>query len=139
MGTHHKIHLAGGDGFLHPPLVGGGHGTGEQTHTGGITQQLLQAGGVLLRQNFGGSHHGGLPPFTDEGIGDTRRHGGLAAAHVALNQAGHGGIPPHILNAVGNGAALRTRQGEGEMGNKFRGAIGGHHRPVLAAVTPFEA
>ena len=138
MGTHHKIHLAGGDGLLHPPLVGGGHRTGEQTHADGIAQQFLQAGGVLLRQNFGGSHHSGLPSLADEGIGHTRRHGGLTAAHVALHQTGHGAEPPHIPDAVGDGAALRPCQGEGETCHVIGGVILAQYRAVETAAAALE-
>ena len=38
MGTHDKIHFACGDGLLHPPLLGGRKGAGQQPHSHGISQ-----------------------------------------------------------------------------------------------------
>ena len=90
----------GADGYLGFPALQGRqdgaplpdpHGPGEKN---GPDAQLFQQGGqpliVLLRQNLGGGHEGGLPPVPD---GAQQGGGGyhcLAAAYVPLDQPVHG-------------------------------------------------
>ena len=52
--------------------------------------------GRLLRQNLGGRHEGGLKTAVARGGDGVERDGGLAAAHIALEQPHHGARRGHV-------------------------------------------
>lgn len=61
-----------------------------------------------------GGHERGLRPVFRRLPAQSRRHGGFAAAHVALHQTAHRGIPRHIGHGLPHGAALRARGRKGQ-------------------------
>ena len=75
-------------------------------------EPLGQLGKVLLGQDLGGRHEGGLVTAVDRAAGGERGDDGLAAADIALQQALHRMRALQIATDLGQGALLCGRQGE---------------------------
>ena len=65
----------------------------------GLPEELLHGREVLLREDLGGRHHGGLVPVLRRHIDEGSGHHGLAGADVALDEAVHEEAALHVLNA----------------------------------------
>ena len=79
----------------------------QQRHVSDLGQNLLEVEVVLRRQDLGGREHGGLVAVFHRDHGRLGRHDGLAAAHVALQQAIHGTRLLHIVGDLLEHALLR--------------------------------
>ena len=91
MGAHREVDLPRGQGGPGPFLLRRRHGAGEQAHPHpGGSQKLGQGLEMLLGQHFGGGHEGGLTAAPGAQPAGVRGHGGLARAHVPLDQPVHG-------------------------------------------------
>ena len=69
---------------------------------------------MLLCQNLRGGHQGALPAVSGRAVGSRSSHHGLAAAHVALDKAVHGGTLPEIPENFFHRPLLGTGQGKGQ-------------------------
>jgi hypothetical protein len=69
---------------------------------------------VLLGQDLGGSHERSLRAVARGEKQRERRHHGLAAADIALEQTRHGAAGAQVLGDLAHGALLRRRQRERE-------------------------
>ena len=69
---------------------------------------------MLHGQNFGGRHQGNLITIFDRDRGRLQRHNRLSAAHIALQQAVHGGGLLQIGGNFGQNSFLRVRGFEGQ-------------------------
>ena len=79
-------------------FLAAGERPGEQRHhISQLRENLLEVNRVLRRQDFRGREHRHLVPVFDGDHRRFRRHDGLAAAHVALQQPVHG---PRLLHVV---------------------------------------
>ena len=108
----------------HLPFLGRGQGSGQKTDPdSSFFQQGSQGPGMLFRQNFRGRHHGRLEPVLDHSERHAGGHGGFAAAHVPLNQAGHGRAALHIPDTVCHGAPLGSGRGKREQRPESRRRI----------------
>lgn len=81
--------------------------------------QRLEPGGdlpeVLLGEDLGGRHEGGLMTRGHGAQGGERSYDGLAAADVALNEAVHGTVRGQIGEDLVRDAALGVREVEGKL------------------------
>ena len=115
VGAHDEVGLPPLQSAPAGPLLGGGHGPGEEVHRhaqGG--EQVGEGPGVLLGQELRGGHQGGLTAVLLCQPGAGGGHHGLAGAHVPLEEAVHG----HGLSQIGggllHGPPLGPGEGEGE-------------------------
>ena len=98
MGAHHKVGFVLADGSQRGAAGGGLHAAGQQGHPhpeGG--KQPVEPLGVLRGQNFGRRQQRGLIPRPDARPDGGSSYQRFAAAHIALQQAVHGGIARHIV------------------------------------------
>ena len=80
---------------------------------------------MLFGQDFGWRHHRRLQPVFHRAQRRQRRHHGLAAADIALQQAVHWMGPAQIALDLGPGAALRARQPERQVREQARAQCAG--------------
>ena len=107
----------GGPGVF---LLRRGHGPRQQGHLDPQgAKEGLQAPGMLLRQNLRGGHQGRLLAVPGGDPGGGRRHGGLAAAHVALDQAVYDPPAGKVGGDLPDDPLLGPGEGEGEGGLEF--------------------
>ena len=126
VGTHRQIGLAGGNGLPGLPLLLACHGSGQQHHPDAHRGKKPGQGPVvLLCQYLRWGHQGTLDPVFRGAVNRSRRHHGLAAAHVSLDQAVHRCSLPEILQDPVNGPPLGPGEGKGQ------GGIKGLHIPGL--------
>ncbi len=69
---------------------------------------------MLLGQHLGGGHQGTLTAGGDGGEQSGDRHHGLATAHIALHQAGHGLLTQQIRADFCQYSLLSCREGKGQ-------------------------
>ena len=119
VGAHGQQGLSTLQGLQCLPALGGLHGAGQQGYADAQgLEQGPQGRGVLLRQNFRGGHHGALQAVFRGEIDRRRGHHGLAAAHVALDEPGHGHGLCEIRAHVVDGPLLGAGQLEGQGGTE---------------------
>ena len=119
VGAYHQVHGTGGHGVVNFSLLRRPEGTGEQSHpdaAGG--QQGLQGLSVLLGQDFGGCHEGGLIAALCHEPHAGRAHHRLAAAHIPLEQAVHGDAAGQVTSRVLCRPPLSAGELEGQQGVK---------------------
>ena len=115
MGAHHNLALPGGNALPDLPLFLRRLGARQQGHRN--AQRLEQPAKrlvVLLRENLCRSHQGRLGPVSGRAIGGGRRHHGLAAAHVSLDQPVHGAASAEIPQNLLHRPFLRPCEGKGQ-------------------------
>ena len=98
VGAHHKVGFVIADGGQRGAAGGGLHAAGQQGNPhpeGG--KQPVEPFGVLRGQNFGRRQQRGLISRPDARPDGGSSHQRFAAAHIALQQAVHGGIARHIV------------------------------------------
>ena len=97
MGAHDEVRFIVPDGGQRGAPGRGFHAAGKQGHPHPERgKQVVQVLGVLGRQNFGGGQQRRLVARPDAGPDGGSGHQRLAAAHVALQKAVHGGLPGHV-------------------------------------------
>ena len=126
MRAHHQRGLAGGDGGQHLAALLLLLAAGEPGHALAARRQQRrqpadQLGEVLLGQDLGGCHQRALPAGLDGHAGGQRGHHGLAAAHVALQQAVHGLLARQVAGDLLGHAALGLGELEGQRGQQLLG------------------
>ena len=98
VGAHHKVGFVIADSGQCGAAGSGFHAAGQQgdPHPEG-GKQPVQSLSVLCGQNFGRSQQRGLIPRPDARPDGSSSYQRFAAAHIALQQAVHGGIARHIV------------------------------------------
>jgi hypothetical protein len=76
---------------------------------------------VLLGEDLGGRHQHRLAAVLGGLQHGQRGHAGLAAAHVALQQALHRVVGGQVAGDLGKGAGLGAGQGEGQLAEQIAG------------------
>ena len=138
VGAHHKVGLVTADSSQRGAAGGGLHAAGQQgyTHSEG-GQHPVQILCVLGGKDLGGGQQGRLVSAADAGPDGGGGNQRLAAAHIALQKAVHGGAAGQIGQNFVYGPALGTGGGEGERcpeGGRvepLHGCTGGGAAPVL--------
>ena len=94
-----------------------GEAAGEQDgDVAELAENLLEVEAVLRRQDFGGRQHRHLVAVFDGDHRRLRRHDGLAAAHVALQQPVHRMRRRHVVGDLPQHALLRAGRLERQHG-----------------------
>ena len=78
---------------------------------------------MLLREDLGGRHHGGLVPVLRRHIDKGGGHHGLAGADVALDETVHEEAALHVLDTGFHGPLLGTGGLEGQEFVELFGAV----------------
>ena len=120
VGADDQLDAAVGQGLVDLFLLRRLDGPGEQGNgdVGGL-KQLGQGLVVLGGQDLRGGHEGRLGPGLDYRPAQGGGHGGLAAAHVPLDEAVHGAVPGHVGDGLRDGPPLGAGEPEGQQVLKF--------------------
>jgi len=119
VGAHDHLDLAGLDPVGHLPLLRAAHAPQQQGRP--ESQGLgppLDVAVVLLRENFRRRHEGRLVAVLAGCQHGRHADHRLAASHVALQQAVHGGRSCHVRADLTDHAFLGRREREGQDGRK---------------------
>ena len=109
-------HLARGDTLERGAALGRLRGAGQYGHAHRHpVKHPRDRGEVLAGEDLRGGHHAGLEAVVHGQQHRQQRHEGLAAAHVALQQAVHLETRHGVLPDLADDALLGTRQREGEL------------------------
>ena len=120
----HQVGLTARQPCFDGALFGRRGGTGQKLGVyAGFAEHGPHRGVVLCGQNLGRSHQGALVAVSHGGVDHGFGHSGLAAAHVALDQAVHTKAALHVLYTVLNGRRLRIRQLKRQKLQKIAGII----------------
>ena len=141
MGADQKVDLPGGQPRQCFAPLFGLRAACEQGDGNARAFKKPQKGPVmLLRQHLGGRHQRALQPGFRRAPDQRRRHGGLAAADVPLQEPAHGFALCHIRKAFAYGAFLRPGEGKGEAREEFRrmAAVHGPHARRVQRFVAFQ-
>ncbi len=98
-------------------FLAAGERSGEQQRdVAQLGEELLEVEVMLRGQDFGGRQHRHLIAVFDGDDGGFGGHDGLAAAHIALQQAVHGARRLHVVGDFAEDALLRAGGLEGQHG-----------------------
>ena len=116
VGAHHDLHGAISQTRVNLFSLRDFSGTRQQGEVDiHVFQLLLQSGEMLRGQDFRGCHQAGLEAVVQSQEHYHQRHDGLAAAHIALQQAVHLVARAQVLADFLDDALLGVGQWEGEM------------------------
>ena len=147
LGADDDVDFAGGDALPGFAAFGFGEGAGDE-FDGDIliSKDFVEGGQVLLGQELGGSHDGGLESGADAGEKGAGGDDGLAGADIALEETVHGDGLLDVVEDVADGVALVAGelegQGAGEIADGFARdpdrLAGAAFTPVAAALEDAE-
>ena len=108
-------------------LLGSGQSADQKHHPRAVAEHMPQRLRVLLCQKRRRRHERALPPALHRRQHQRRRNGGLTAADIALDKAGHRLAALHIPHAVRDRALLRARERKRQHALKGGGRVRRQH------------
>ena len=113
--AHDDVHVPLRDAGLHLQFRLGGHRADQEAHADVELPEVPDEVRVVLpREDLGGSHQRALVAVPHGEVQGAGGHGGLAAPHVPLNEAGHLAVAAHVVRDFQQHAPLRVREAEGQ-------------------------